>query len=77
MAKRTLPPNTDFPVSYKTVFWVVVTLTAGSLLVNFYLAVNPPELQTEAFKKVVDACDGTWKAGFGAILGLLGGKRLP
>ena len=70
------PPDGLVPVGFKTVFWVVVSLTAASMFANFYLAINPPEIQTEAFKKVVDACDSTWKAGFGAILGLLGGKRL-
>ena len=80
MAKAKPPslrPDIDVPVSFKTVFWVVVVLTSASLLVNVYMAIFPPERETDALKKVVDACDGTWKAGFGAILGLLGGKRLP
>ncbi len=77
-AKKPSPPaDIDVPVSFKTVFWVVVVLTSVSLLVNVYMAVFPPVRETDALKKVVDACDGTWKAGFGAILGLLGGKRLP
>jgi hypothetical protein len=77
-AKKPSPaPDIDIPVSFKTVFWVVVVLTSASLLVNVYMAVFPPVRDTDALKKVVGACDGTWKAGFGAILGLLGGKRLP
>ena len=67
----------DVPVSFKTVFWVVVTMTAGSMLLNTGLAVFPPQAESEALKKVVEACDWTWKAGFGAILGMLGGKHLP
>jgi hypothetical protein len=71
------PPDLDLPVSYKTIFWVVVLLTGASLLVSVFLATRQPELQTETLKKVVDTCDGTWKMGFGGILGLLAGKRLP
>ncbi len=77
MAKGKQPEQIELPVSFKTVFWVVVVLTSVSLAVNALLAFFPPAPQTDAVKKVLDACDSTWKAGFGAILGLLGGKRLP
>lgn len=71
------PPNLDVPVSYKTVFWVVVLLAVLSLAVSLYLATRPPDAQTDTLKKVVETCDSTWKMCCGAILGLLGGKRLP
>lgn len=67
----------DLPISFKTVFWVVVLLTVASLAASSFLATRPPELQTVTLKRVVETCDGTWKTGFGGILGLLAGKRLP
>lgn len=63
-------------IGYKTVFWVVVCLSAFALLVTIYLATRPAGEQTETLKRVVDTCDTTWKMRFGGILGLLGGKRL-
>lgn len=79
MAKKQseLPRGLDVPVGFKTVFWVAVGLTVLSLLVAVYLATRPPEMQNEQMKKIVETCDTTWKMGFGGILGLLGGKRLP
>lgn len=73
----TKPPEFDVPVSYKTVFWVVVLLAVVSLAASLFLATRPVEAQTETLKKVVETCDSTWKMCCGAILGLLGGKRLP
>jgi hypothetical protein len=73
MAKA--PP--ELPISFKTVFWVAVGLTVLSLFVAVYLATRPAEIQNEQMKKIVETCDTTWKLGFGGILGLLGGKRLP
>lgn len=79
MAKKQpeLPPGLDVPIGFKTVFWVAVGLTVLSLLVAVYLATRPAEMQNEQIKKIVETCDTTWKMGFGGILGLLGGKRLP
>ena len=65
----------DLPVSYKTVFWVVVLLTLASLAASVFLATYPQ--QTDALKEVVATCNSTWKMGFGGVLGLLAGKRLP
>jgi hypothetical protein len=65
----------DVPVSFKTVFWVVVFLTVSSLLASVFLATYPQ--QPETLKEVVATCNATWKMGFGGILGLLAGKRLP
>lgn len=67
----------DVPVSYKTVFWVVVLLALVSLAASLFLATRPADAQTDTLKKVVETCDSTWKMCCGAILGLLGGKRLP
>ena len=68
-------PRLDVPVSFKTVFWVVVVLTCASLVAAVYLATHPQ--QSDTLKAVVDTCNSTWKMGFGGILGLLAGKRLP
>jgi hypothetical protein len=62
-------------VSYKTVFWVVVLLTLASLAASVLLAAYAQ--QTETVKEVVGTCNSTWKMGFGGVLGLLAGKRLP
>jgi hypothetical protein len=65
----------DVPVSFKTVFWVIVALTVVSLGAAVFLATYPQ--QSDALKEVVATCNSTWKMGFGGILGLLAGKRLP
>jgi hypothetical protein len=70
-------PSIDLPVSFKAVFWVTVALSVLSLGTAVYLATRPAHAQTEAVKKLIETCDTTWKMGFGGILGLLGGKRLP
>jgi hypothetical protein len=71
------PPGLDVPVGFKTVFWVAVDLTVLSLIVAVYLAIQPPQVQHEQMKKIVETGDTTWKMDFGGILGLLRGKRLP
>ena len=71
-AKKT---ELDLPVSYKTVFWVIVLLTLASLVASVFLAIYPN--QTDTLKEVVSTCNSTWKMGFGGVLGLLAGKRLP
>ena len=73
--KRDRKTEVDVPVSFKTVFWVVVVLTVTSLAASVFLAAYAQ--QTETVKDVVATCNSTWKMGFGGILGLLAGKRLP
>ncbi len=65
----------DLPVSYKMIFWVVVLLTFASLAASVFLAAYAQ--QTDTVKEVVVTCNSTWKMGFGGVLGLLAGKRLP
>jgi hypothetical protein len=77
MAKRRTPPSADAPVGFKTVFWVVVAMSGASLVAALYLAQLPPERHTDTLRGLVTTCDTTWKTGFGGVLGLLGGKRLP
>lgn len=58
--------------SFKWVFLAVVVLTILSLLVSIILAMfgTGSSLQTSLF----ETCTTTWKMGFGAIVGLIGGK---
>jgi hypothetical protein len=67
----------ELPISFKTIFWVVVGLTVLSLGTAVFLAMRPLEQQHEAVRDLIKTCDTTWKMGFGGILGLLGGKHLP
>ena len=67
----------ELPVGLKTAFWVVVGLTSLSLIAAVFLATRPIEQQGDAVRKLIETCDTTWKMGFGGILGLVGGKRLP
>ena len=61
--------------AFKLVLFVVIALTLVSLAASILLALSAP--QTDEVKKLIDACSTMYKAGFGAILGLLGGKVLP
>jgi hypothetical protein len=47
----------DVPVSFKTVFWVVVVLTFASLVAAVYLATYSP--QSDALRDVVATCNST------------------
>ncbi len=62
--------NTNY--IFKWVFITVVSLTFLSLLTSIALsfATSPSQLQVSLF----ETCTTTWKMGFGAIVGLIGGK---
>jgi hypothetical protein len=77
------PPNPPSPLpataivltpAFKLIFFSVLGLTILSLVGNF-LAVLVPN-QTEEVKRLAETCSTTWKLGFGAIVGLIGGKVL-
>ncbi len=57
---------------FKWVFCTVVSLTALSLFISILLSFYsyPSQLQISLF----ETCTTTWKMGFGAIVGLIGGK---
>lgn len=57
---------------FKWVFCTVVSLTALSLFTSILLSFcsSPSQLQVSLF----ETCTTTWKMGFGAIVGLIGGK---
>jgi hypothetical protein len=58
------------------VFIGAFALTILSLVVAFVLALNVPE-PSGTVERLIETCSTTWKMGFGAVIGLLGGKVLP
>ena len=64
----------DVPVSFRMVFFSAVLLTILSLAGSILMALlGPANLHTNV---ILDMCSTTWKMGFGAILGLIGGRSL-
>ncbi len=65
----------DLTPRFKLVFVSVLCITVLSLILGVSLAVyaNP---SNENIKLLIDTCSTTFKMGFGAIVGLLGGKTL-
>ena len=68
--------NVGTPISaFELVFVSILALTIISLAVSVYLAVsiaNP----SDQVKGLIETCSTTWKLGFGAIVGLIGGKAI-
>ena len=67
------------PASFKLTFLVIVGMTLVCLSGLAVLALWGPDAKTEEAlpvfaKKFSAACTFGWQTGFGAILGLLGGK---
>jgi hypothetical protein len=60
---------------WDAVFTAVLCLTVLSLLVCVGLSVGHPQ-PPEHVKRVIDACETTFKLGFGALIGLIGGRVL-
>jgi len=60
--------------AFKLIFFSVLGLTVLSLVASFVLVIR--EQQTEETKRLAETCSTTWKLGFGAIVGLIGGKAL-
>lgn len=56
------------------IFTTVVVLTATALVVTVLLAVFAPD--TEQVRATAETSSTTYKLGFGAIVGLIGGKAL-
>jgi hypothetical protein len=65
--RATISPNT-----FKWIFNTVLALTVVSLATSIALSFvpNPSQLQASLF----ETCTTTWKMGFGAIVGLIGGR---
>ncbi|WP_432198533.1 hypothetical protein [Streptomyces sp. bgisy027] len=60
---------------FKMVFIAVVVITVGALAANLYIAIFIPK-PTDAAKSAMDTCATIANLGFGAIVGLLGGKAV-
>jgi len=71
--KDKLDDSLDVARIFKLIFLSVMSLTVLSLAVNVYLLFSFPTPSEEA-KRLIETCSTTWKLGFGAILGLIGGK---
>jgi hypothetical protein len=61
--------------AFKLVFLTVLGLTTTALILNVFLVVLLNEPNDQA-KNLIDTCSTITKAGFGAIVGLIGGKAV-
>ena len=70
------PPVTQLRLTpaFKWVFICVVGLTLLSLIVSVYLVSLPNP--SEDARRLIETCSTTYKLGFGAVVGLIGGKAI-
>jgi hypothetical protein len=67
------PENkSDLTPRFKLIFSTVAALTVLALILNVLLAMFGDG--SEQVKATAEACSTTYKMGFGAIVGLIGGK---
>jgi hypothetical protein len=62
--------------AFKLVFLTVLGITLLALAMNAVLVVTMNDPNEQA-KSLIETCSTMTKAGFGAIIGLIGGKALP
>ena len=69
-----VPKNNDSDLTprFKLIFGTVVALTTLSLVLSVLLATFGSD--SEQVKSTMEACSTMYKMGFGAIVGLIGGK---
>jgi hypothetical protein len=68
------PGALPVPAAFKMTFLAVLGLTVLSMAVSIALVFYGHD--TDQAKHLAETCSTTYKLGFGAILGLLGGKAL-
>lgn len=81
MAKTALPPGdadtpkdvTPVSPQFKLIFFSVMALTVASGVACVVLA---SQSKGDESKQLVETFSTTWKIGFGAIVGLIGGKSV-
>jgi hypothetical protein len=64
--------KSDLTPRFKLVFCTVAALTVLALILNVLLAIFGGD--SEQVKAAAEACSTTYKMGFGAIVGLIGGR---
>jgi hypothetical protein len=64
--------RSDLTPRFKMIFSTVAALTALALILNVLLAAFGGD--SEQVKAAAEACSTTYMMGFGAIVGLIGGK---
>ena len=60
--------------AFKLIFISVLSLTVLSLAVCFFLVMWAPNPPSQGVTQLIDTTSTTWKMGFGALIGLIGGK---
>jgi hypothetical protein len=73
MAEKTNPPTVPVTVDFKLTLIIVALFTLLFVLVTLYCAFWV-ENMTSTQQKVFDGCNNGLWLGFGAMVGLLGGK---
>ncbi len=71
---ETPPPKILLSPAFKLVVLIVTGLTVLSLGVSIFLALD--QNKSEQINGLIETCSTTYKLGFGAIVGLIGGKAL-
>ncbi len=67
-----MPDRSDLTPRFKMIFCTVAALTVLALILNVLLAAFGGG--SEQVKAAAEACSTTYMMGFGAIVGLIGGK---
>lgn len=76
MAGKDFPePRIPLTPAFKLVFISVLGLTVLSFLTNLFL-VTFLDVPTPEAKVFIETCSTTYKMGFAAVIGLIGGKAL-
>jgi len=69
-----VPPIITLSPQFKLIFLSVLSLTLLSLIASVVLVLFAKD--SDEVKRLVETCSTTWKLGFGAMIGLIGGKTI-